>query len=389
MARRICVVTGSRADYGLLYWLIKELHDDADVTLQLAVTGMHLSTEFDLTYRRIEADGFTIDARIEMLLASDAPSAIAKSTAVGLMGFADAFERLAPDIVVVLGDRFEILAAAQAAMFLRIPIAHIPGGEASEGAIDEAIRHALTKMAHLHFTTAEPYRRRVIQMGENPARVFNVGAPGLDNLRKLRLLDRAAMERELQFALEPGPVLLCTYHPATLAGTDAGATLPELFRALDQIPEARVVFTRSNADAGGRRINELVDAYVARNSERMAVFTSLGQLRYLSLLTLASAVIGNSSSAILEAPTARTPAVNIGSRQRGRLRAPSVIDCEETASDIATAIRRALSPEFRAIADAGETPFGTDDVSAAIARVLKSVSLDGIILKSFHDLPVS
>ena len=384
--RKICIVTGTRAEYGLLYWLMKEVDADPDLQLQIIATGMHLSPEFGLTYQQIEADGFTIDAKVEMLLSSDSPVGITKSMGLGVIGFADALDRLKPDILVVLGDRFEILAAAQAAMVARIPIAHIHGGEATEGVIDEAIRHAVSKMSHLHFTAAEPYRKRVIQLGEAPERVFNTGAVGLDNLTQLNLLNRAELEKALDFKLSPAPVILCTYHPVTLSADGAGYVLGELLKALDRLPSARVIFTKGNADTGGRVINQMIDDYALKNLERVAAFVSLGQVRYLSLLREVDVVLGNSSSGIVEAPTARTPTVNIGDRQRGRLKAPSIIDCGESADSILIAIEKALSPEFQKIAAKGETFFGEDGASKRIKQVLKEASLEGILLKRFHDL---
>lgn len=384
--RKICIVTGTRAEYGLLYWLMKEIAADADLHLQIVATGMHLSPEFGLTYRQIEADGFAIDAKVEMLLSSDSQVGIAKSMGLGVIGFADVLDRLKPDIMVLLGDRFEILAAAQAAMVLRIPIAHIHGGEATEGLIDEAIRHSISKMSHLHFTAAEPYRKRVIQLGESPERVFNTGAIGLDSLIGLRLLNRSEFETALDFKLSPAPVILCTYHPVTLNKDDAGRSLQELFKALDRLPDARVVFTKGNADAGGRVINQMIDDYAAKNSGRVAAFTSLGQERYLSLLREASLVLGNSSSGIIEAPTARIPTVNIGDRQRGRLKAPSIIDCAEQADAIVAAINNALSPEFQKVVAEGNTFYGKGGASRQIKQVLKTTSLEGILLKRFYDL---
>jgi UDP-N-acetylglucosamine 2-epimerase (non-hydrolysing)/GDP/UDP-N,N'-diacetylbacillosamine 2-epimerase (hydrolysing) len=384
--RKICIVTGTRAEYGLLYWLMKEIGADPDLQLQLIATGMHFSPEFGLTYQQIEADGFTIDAKVEMLLSSDSPVGIAKSMGLGVIGFADALDRLKPGILVVLGDRFEILAATQAAMVARIPIAHIHGGEATEGLIDEAIRHAVTKMSHLHFTAAEPYRKRVIQLGEAPGRVFNTGAVGLDNLIQLNLLNRAELEKALDFKLNSAPVILCTYHPVTLSESDAGYVLGELFKALDRLPSAKVVFTKGNADMGGRVINQMIDDYALKNPKRVAAFVSLGQVRYLSLLREADVVLGNSSSGIVEAPTARIPTVNIGDRQRGRLKAPSIIDCDESVDSILIAIEKALSPEFQKIAAKGETYFGKDGASRRIKQILKEISLEGILLKHFHDL---
>jgi UDP-N-acetylglucosamine 2-epimerase (non-hydrolysing)/GDP/UDP-N,N'-diacetylbacillosamine 2-epimerase (hydrolysing) len=385
--RKIGIVTGTRAEYGLLYWLMKEIAADPDLCLQTFVTGMHLSPEFGLTYRQIEADGFQIDARVEMLLSSDSPVGIAKSIGLGVIGFAEALDRLRPDILVVLGDRFEILAAVQAAMVARIPIAHIHGGEATEGLIDEAIRHAVTKMSHLHFTSAEPYRQRVVQLGEAPDRVFNVGAIGLDNLTRLNLLNRSELERALDFSLAPGPVILCTYHPVTLKEESAGSAVQALLDAIDQLPAARVVFTKANADTGGRIINQMIDEYVSRNPDRAIAFVSLGQLRYLSLMREADVILGNSSSGIIEAPAAGVPSVNIGERQSGRIKSPSVIDCEESAAAITKALDSALSIEFQKVAASGETFFGSGGSSKQIMQILKEFPLgEEILIKRFHDI---
>lgn len=386
--RRICVVTGTRAEYGLLYWLMREIADDPDLQLQVIATGMHLSPEFGSTYREIEADGFEIDARVEMLLSSDSPVGVAKSIGLGVIGFADALARLEPDILVVLGDRFEILAAAQAAMVARVPIAHIHGGEATEGLIDEAIRHSVTKMSHLHFTAAEPYRQRVIQLGEQPDNVFNTGAIGLDNLKRLRLLNRNELEQSLKFSLGDSSVILCTYHPVTLDGAEASTVIGEIFKALNQLTNVKVIFTKANADTGGRIINSMIDDYVSNYSNRAISFVSLGQIRYLSLLCQADVVLGNSSSGILEAPAALTPTVNIGDRQRGRLKSPSVIDCDSSSESILSAIRQALSPGFQKVAAQGENPFGRGEASIFIKEQLKLADLRKIIFKTFYNLEI-
>lgn len=383
--RRICVVTGTRAEYGLLSRLMHEIKADPALELQVIATGAHLSPEFGLTYRVIEEDGFTIDAKVEMLLSSDTPVGIAKSIGLGVIGLADAFGRLRPDIMVCLGDRYEILAAAQAAMAARIPIAHIHGGESTEGAIDEAVRHAVTKMSHLHFVAAEPYAKRVIQMGEDPLRVFNFGAPGIDNIKRLKLLSKAEFEASIGFELG-AMSLLVTYHPVTLSNDGPEAALRELFTALDRFPEAKVVFTSPNADAGGRSIVEMIEGYAAKNPDRVKAVTSLGQLRYLSAMSHVDALVGNSSSGIIEAPALKKPAVNIGERQKGRLRASSVIDCGETADVIAGAIKKAVSPEFKETLGATVSLYGDGNASARIKDRLRDVVLDGILIKKFHDI---
>lgn len=383
--RKVCIVTGTRAEYGLLHRLMKAVAADPRLALQVVATGMHLSPEFGMTVSEVERDGFTVDARVDMLLSGDSPVAVTKSLGLGVIGFADAFHQLEPDIVVLLGDRFEILAAAQAAMIARIPIAHIHGGEATEGLIDEAIRHAVTKMAHLHFATAEPYRHRIIQLGEQPGRVFNVGAPGVDNILHASLPAAADVLAELSLD-GSAPLFLVTYHPVTLDGRSPGVAVAELTAALDRFPNANIVLTKANADTDGRIINRMLEEYAQARPERVRAVTSLGYARYLGLMHQAAAVIGNSSSGLLEAPSLGVPTVNIGDRQRGRLRAPSVIDCAENATAIVAAIERANSAEWKAIAARRETPFGRGGTAAAIAEVLATCSLDGILFKRFHDL---
>lgn len=385
MKRRICVVTGTRADYGLLYWPMREILDAPDLELQVLVTGMHLSPEFGMTVREIEADGFEVSDRVEMLLSSDSPAAIAKSMGVGLIGFADALRRLSPDVILLLGDRFEILAAAQAAMVARIPIAHIHGGESTTGLMDDSIRHAVTKMALYHFVTAEPFRRRVIQLGEHPARVHIVGAPGLDHLRRSELLDRASLEQALGFPLRT-PVLLVTYHPVTLEATDPSEPMGELLAALDAVPEATLIFTRTNADTRGRVINQMIDRYVDSNPERAHVFTSLGQQRYLSALREVDAVVGNSSSGIIEAPAVQVPTVNVGDRQGGRLRAQSVVDCAVTREAIEAAIRRVLTTDFRQAMGDATSPYGDGHAAERIVGHLRELPLEDVLKKGFYDL---
>ena len=320
MPRKICVVTGSRAEYGILRWLIQELADDASVTLQLVATGMHLVPEFGLTFQAIETDGFRIDRKVEMMLSSDTAVGMVKSVGLGVLGFADVFADLAPDAVVVLGDRFEMLAVAQAAFLSGISVAHISGGEVTEGAIDDSIRHAITKLSRYHFVAAESYRRRVIQLGEDPACVFNVGDPGLDNVERLGLLDRQAMARETE--LDPDrPFFLVTYHPVTTGRQSPVADMQTLLDALAHFPSHQVLVTKPNADAGGRQLGRMIDDCLARHPDRFVVATSLGQLRYLSAMRHCAAVVGNSSSGIVEAPALKRPTVNVGPRQDGRLKA--------------------------------------------------------------------
>jgi UDP-N-acetylglucosamine 2-epimerase (non-hydrolysing)/GDP/UDP-N,N'-diacetylbacillosamine 2-epimerase (hydrolysing) len=385
--RKIAVVTGTRADYGLLRWLMNEIDARADLELQVMATGMHLAPEFGSTWQAIVEDGFSIDERIEMLLSSDTSVGVAKSVGIATMGFADAFARLSPDIVVVLGDRFEILAATQAALIMRLPLAHIAGGETTEGAIDDAIRHAITKMSNLHFTAADAYRERVIQMGEQPALVFQVGAVGLDNFERLTLMGRRELSDALDVEFDDRPLVLCTFHPETRANESPQDALGPLFQALHELDTLRIVFTKGNADSGGHEMNRLIDEFVTRHAERTAAFTSLGQLKYLSLLSAADVVVGNSSSGIVEAPTAGTPTVNIGDRQKGRLRAPSIIDSSNETFAIREAIERALSDDFVLIAAEKISPFGAAGASIKIADVLANVNLDSLRTKKFYTMP--
>ncbi len=381
--RKICIVTGTRAEYGLLYWLMKEIADDPDLQLRIIATGMHLSPEFGLTYQQIEADGFNIDAKVEMLLSSDTSVGIAKSIGLGVIGFADALERLQPDILVLLGDRFEILAAAQAATIAQIPIAHLHGGETTEGAFDEQIRHAITKFAQWHFVAAEPYRKRVIQLGESPDRVFNFGSPGLDHLQFINWLDRPTLEKTLGIELR-SPLFLVTYHPVTLEAQSPSVAMQELLTALDGFPDATAIVTYPNADTGGRILIEQIDQWVAQNSHRARAFVSLGQQRYLSLMNQADVILGNSSSGLTEAPALKKATVNLGDRQKGRLKAQSVIDTPEQSSDIVTALQKALSPEFQARLPLVESWYGSGNVSHQIKEKLKTVTHQS--QKSFFDI---
>jgi UDP-N-acetylglucosamine 2-epimerase (non-hydrolysing)/GDP/UDP-N,N'-diacetylbacillosamine 2-epimerase (hydrolysing) len=381
--RKICVVTGTRADYGLLYWLMKAIAADPDLQLQIIATGMHLSPEFGLTRQHIEADGFTIAEKVEMLLSSDTPTGIAKSIGLGVIGFADALNRLQPDMLVLLGDRFEILAAAQAALVARIPIAHIHGGETTEGAFDDGIRHAIAKMAQWHFVAAEPYRKRVIQMGEAAERVFNVGAPGLDHLANLQWLDRSDLEDTLKIPFGT-PLFVVTYHPVTLDKTAPRVAMDELLGALDEFTDATVIFTYPNADTGGRALIECINRWVAQNLGRAKAFVSLGQQRYLSLMREADVVIGNSSSGLTEAPALGKATVNLGDRQKGRLKATSVIDAAEKRADVSAAIHKALSEDFRRTLADTVSLYGHGNASATIKDILKTTPLS--VQKTFFDI---
>ncbi len=384
--RKICVITGTRAEYGLLYFTLQAIKADPELHLQLCVTGMHLSPEFGLTYKQIEADGFSIDEKIDIELSSDSEVGISKSIALAIAGFAEAFDRLKPDLLLVLGDRFEIFGAVTAAQVARIPVAHCNGGETTEGAIDEAFRHSITKMSHLHFTATEEYKNRVIQLGEDPERVYNIGFLGIENINKLNLLSRGEFEKSIKFEL--GEVnFLVTYHPVTLDSASAESQFAELLRALDQFPEARVIFTKPNADTGGRVLIRMIDDFVQSSQGRAVSFVSLGQLRYLSALRHVHAVIGNSSSGLTEAPSFQTPTVNIGDRQSGRIKAASVIDCAPDASSVVTGIKLALSARFKSEMALTENPYGTGNPSESLVSILKNANLEGILKKKFYTIP--
>lgn len=382
--RRIAVITGTRAEYGLLRELLLLIKQNDQSLLQLVVTGMHLSHEFGLTYRHIESDGFKIDAKVEMLLSSDTAVGIAKSVGLGVIGFADTFDRLQPDIIVVLGDRFEMLAAATAAMLLKIPISHIHGGELSTGALDDSIRHSITKMSHLHFTAAKAYRERVIQLGERPENVFNVGAPGVERLKRLPLLSQQDLENTLGFRLKK-PLFLVTFHPETAIKENVECQCDSLFSAIERFKDATVIVTKSNADEAGRRINQYIDAYAKNHKKRIHVFDSLGNLNYLSVMKLASVIIGNSSSGIIEAPSLKIPTVNIGRRQEGRLRADSVIDCIISENAIYCAIKKALSGKFKGVVQQCVSPYDADNASENIFNILKNTNLQHLSIKVFFN----
>jgi GDP/UDP-N,N'-diacetylbacillosamine 2-epimerase (hydrolysing) len=382
--RKICVVTGARADYGCLRWVMQGIRDSPGLELQIVATGMHLSPEFGLTYREIERDGFVIDSKIEMLLSADSASALAKSTGLGLIGFGEVFQRLRPDLLFVLGDRFEIFAAAAAATLARIPIAHAHGGETSEGAFDEALRHSITKMSHLHFVAAEAYRKRVIQLGESPERVFLVGGLGLDNIGKLRLLEREALEAALGFKLGRRNLLI-TFHPVTLENATSAAQMDALLGAVDSLEDTHLIFTLPNADTGGRALIEMIERFVANRPNAYAA-ASLGEQRYLSCMRHVDGVVGNSSSGLIEAPSFKKGTINIGDRQRGRLRATSVIDCDPSREAIDAALQQLYSAEFQSRLPGVRNPYGEGGASARIVPILRDYPLEFILKKTFHDL---
>lgn len=385
--KKVCVVTGTRAEYGLLRPLMERLRQDSELQLQIAVTGMHLSSEFGCTYREIEKDGFVIDEKVEMLLSSDTKTAVAKSMGLGMIGFADAFGRLSPDMIVLLGDRYEIFSAASAAMILNIPLAHIHGGESTVGLVDEAIRHCITKMSLLHFASTEGYRQRIIQLGEEPERVFCVGALGIENIKSLSLLSKPELEGEIGLEVSKNTAVV-TFHPLTLGSESSESQFAELLEALDGFEEMNFIFTKANADAEGRIINSMMDDFVRKNPERSVAFTSMGQKRYLSALRYAGMVIGNSSSGIIEAPSFSIPTVNIGDRQGGRIRATTVIDCRIDTQEIREAIEKAKGETFQKMLTKALNPYEKEGTSLQIVEKIKEfLSGEEIELKkSFYDI---
>ncbi len=385
MRRKICVVTGTRAEYGLLRGVIQGIQDNPLVGLQLVATGMHLSPEFGLTYLEIEKDGFRIDRKVEMLTSSDTPVGISKSMGLGLIGFADAFQELNPDLLVVLGDRFEILAAVLAALVAQIPVAHIHGGEVTEGAIDDALRHSITKMSHLHFVAAEEYRNRVIQLGESPECVFLVGGLGVDIIAKTSLISRKELETSLGLRFR-GKNLLVTFHPPTLNSVSAERQMEELLVALSGLEDTTLIFTMPNADTGGRALVRMIEKFVMQHSGAYA-YTSLGQQRYLSCLAQVDGVIGNSSSGLLEAPTLNKGTINIGDRQKGRLQATSIINCQAEREAIRMALQQLYSIEFQASLGEVVNPYGNGGASEKILDVIINYECEKNVKKSFFDLP--
>jgi len=384
--RKICVVTGTRAEYGLLFWLMKEIEKDERLELQVIATGMHLSPEFGLTYKEIEKD-FTITKKIEMLLSSDTSIGISKSMGLAQISFAEAYSDLAPDIIVILGDRYEIFSAASAAMIANIPLTHIHGGEATQGLIDEAIRHSITKMSHLHFTATQEYRNRVIQLGEDPKRVFCVGGLGIDNIKKLSLLSKEEFEASINFKLAKRN-LLVTFHPLTLESSSAKEQFSTLLKAIDDLEDTHIIFTKANSDTDGRIINQLIDAYVQKNHTKAVAFDSLGQLRYLSALQYVDAVVGNSSSGLLEAPSFQIATINIGDRQKGRILAQSVIQADNTLESIQNALKKLYSTEFQKNLTNVKNPYGEGGASKQIKEIIASYPLENILQKEFYDIEV-
>jgi len=383
--RKICVVTGTRAEYGLLRWLMDGINKSTKLDLQIVATGMHLSPEFGLTYQEIENDGFKIDKKIEMLLSADTPSSISKSTGLGLIGFADAFYELNPDIVIVLGDRYEVLAASLAAMFVNSPIAHIHGGETTAGAFDEAIRHSITKMAWWHFVAASEYEKRVIQLGENPGRVFNVGGLGVDAIKKTNLLskDELMIKTGIKFGKKN---LLITYHPVTLENKTSQQDFKSLLDVLSEIKDIYLIFTMPNADSDGRIIKQMIENFINKHPKNSISFTSMGSLNYLSTLQYIDGVIGNSSSGLAEAPTFKIGTINIGDRQKGRLKSESVIECDPTKKSITLAIDKLYDHKFQKDLHSVQNPYGDGDAIEKIMSILSNKPIPEDMKKDFYDL---
>ena len=384
--RKICVVTGTRAEYGLLRWLMDGINKSTKLDLQIVATGMHLSPEFGLTYQEIENDGFKIDRKIEMLVSSDSANGIVKSMGLGMIGFTDTLTELKPDLIVVLGDRYEIFTAVAAAMIFRTPVAHLHGGEATEGVIDESIRHSITKMSHLHFVAAEEYKKRVIQLGEQPDNVFLVGGLGIDNIIKLNLLERKDFEKSIDFKLGIKNLLI-TFHPVTLEKNTSEKQMNEILMALKELKNTHLIFTMPNADTDGRIIFKMIEDFV-NNHPHAKSFTSLGQLRYLSCIKHVDGVIGNSSSGLAEVPTFKKGTINIGDRQRGRIKAESVIDCKPTTKSISDAIKKLYSLEFQQKLNTVKNPYGSGGASEAIVKILENFSLENILKKFFYNMVI-
>jgi len=382
--KNICVVTGSRADYDLLFPLLEKFRNDKDIELHIVATGNHMSSEFGLTYKQIEGDGFFINHKVEILPSLDSSEAVTNSMGEGLVGFSKVFSKIDLDIIILLGDRFEIFVAATAATVAKIPIAHLSGGETTEGAFDEVFRHSITKMSHLHFTTTELYRNRVIQLGEQPDRVFNVGAFVMDNINEMQLLSKDALQNLMGFKFSKKNLLI-TFHPATLEDSSSEEQIFNLLTALDKIKDVQFIFTKSNSDIGGRVINKMIDKYVELNHKKAICYASLGRLKYLSLMKYVDGVIGNSSSGLVEAPSFKIGVVNIGNRQKGRAKSTSVIDCDSSILGIEKAINVIFTNDYKNKILKIRNIYEGKNVSNKMLSVIKSYNLDGILMKSFYD----
>lgn len=384
MVKRACVMTATRAEYGLLHPLMQAIQENPDYQLQLIVSGTHLSPEFGLTWHAIEADGFVIDEQVDMLLSGDTPTAAAKSLGLICIGLADAFRRLAPDFLVILGDRYEMVGVASTAMLFNIPVVHLNGGEITKGAVDDAYRHAITKLSHVHFTSTEDYRQRVIQMGENPEHVFNTGAIGVDNIRTLRLLSREELAKSLKINLDK-QYFIVTYHPATAVESNAITEIDTLMQALLDVESTQIIITLSNADVGGRKINQHIHHWVARYPDRIFAFSSLGQLRYLSAIKHSLGVIGNSSSGIVEAPSLQVGTLNIGVRQEGRIQAASVVNASTDAVAIEQGLKTLVSSAFQSCLPSIHNPYGDGHSVERMLAALASMDFKRLVKKDFFD----
>lgn len=386
--RKICVFTSTRADYGLLGNLIREIDNSSKLSLQLLISGTHLVADQGMTVNEIQADGYALDHCVDIELSDDSPGGICNSMGEAISRYGKALRTIQPDILVILGDRFETFCCAAAATVCRIPIAHIHGGESTVGAIDEAFRHSITKMAHLHFPCCNKYRQRIIQLGEDPGRVFDVGALGVENIKKIHLMTKGELETSLNFKLDC-PFFLVTFHPVTLENKTAGEQFGQLLAALDQFQDHKCIFTQANADTDGRIINQMMYTYVDKNSDRCMATPSLGYLRYLSAMKVCAAVVGNSSSGILEAPVFNVPTINIGDRQKGRVRVQSVIDCGTDTQDIVSAVNKAIDGSFRQSLENTKNPYYRPNTAQKITEILTGTFLKEILKKQFYDLDLS
>ena len=384
MKKKICIVTGSRAEYGLLYWLLKEIEASQDFELQLIVTGMHLSAEFGLTYKEIEKD-FKINKKIDIDLTLDTSLGISRSMSIAQISFAKAYNKLNPDIIIVLGDRYEIFSAASAAMISKLPIAHIHGGEISEGSLDDCMRHCISKMSHLHFDATEEYRTRLIQLGENPSRVFNVGGLGIENIKRFQLLNKSEFEKSIHFKLNKKNILI-TFHPVTLENNTSKLHFKELLKAINDLDDTSIIFTKTNSDLNGKVINQMIDQYTKKYSKKSIAFSSLGQLRYLSALQFVDAVVGNSSSGLIEAPSFKIATINIGDRQKGRIKAKSVINCLPKKNNIKNSFKKIYSKDFQKLLNNVKNPYDNGFSSKKIIKVLKNIKIENLLKKNFYNI---
>lgn len=382
---KILIATGTRAEYGLLKPLMTAIKKEPNWHLQILVTGAHLSPEFGLTYKEIEKDNFTIDRKVEMLLSADTPTSIIKSMGIAMIGYSDALDDLSPDLIIILGDRYEMLALSSSALIYNIPIVHLHGGEITEGAYDDAIRHSITKMSHLHFASTREYMNRIIQLGEDPKNVYDVGAIGLDSIKNLELLDKQALEHNLDIKFKKYNYQV-TFHPSTLDIESPERQFEMLLRAIDKQEDSFFIFTKSNADTGGRIINEMIDTYVAQNEKKAKAFSSLGNLRFLSVVKVCDAIVGNSSSGILEAPSLQTVTINIGDRQKGRIQAKSIINVKVDENEINEAFIKVSSKELNSDPEFFFNPYGDGNTTEKIIEILQSVDIKKFRTKKFYDL---